>query len=48
MLPIQDGDVFQTFADISNFMEEFDHKVTTSISVGVTKFINWYMNYYKK
>ena len=48
MLPIQDGDVFQTFADVSNFMEEFDHKVTTSISVGVTKFINWYMNYYKK
>ena len=45
MLPIQDGDVFQTFADVSNFMKEFDYKPTTSVKIGVKKFFNWFINY---
>ena len=45
MLPIQDGDVFQTYADVSNFMKEFDYKPTTSVKIGVKKFINWFINY---
>ena len=45
MLPIQDGDVFQTYADVSEFMEEFDYVSTTSIMIGVAKFVNWFINY---
>ena len=44
MLPIQDGDVFQTYADVSEFMEEFDYVPTTSIMIGVAKFVNWFIN----
>ena len=45
MLPIQDGDVFQTYADVSEFMEEFDYLSTTTIKKGVAKFVSWFINY---
>ncbi len=46
-LPIQPGDVTDTFADVSDLVDEFDYKPSTNINEGVSKFVKWYMNYYK-
>jgi UDP-glucuronate 4-epimerase len=46
-LPIQDGDVPETFADVDDLMREVDFKPATSIEVGVGNFIDWYRTYYK-
>jgi UDP-glucuronate 4-epimerase len=45
-LPMQSGDVFETYADISNLSNDFGYKPTTNIETGVSKFINWYSEYY--
>lgn len=42
-LPMQDGDVYRTYADVSDLMEDFDFKPDTPISEGLEKFVSWYM-----
>jgi UDP-glucuronate 4-epimerase len=44
-LPMQPGDVCQTYADISNLAEDFDFKPSISIDVGLCRFVEWYNNY---
>ena len=46
-MPIQDGDVPETYADVDDLMREIDFKPSTEIEVGVGKFVDWYMDYYK-
>ena len=46
-LPMQDGDVEATFADVDELMREVDFKPATSIETGLTKFVEWYKQYYK-
>lgn len=46
-LPLQDGDVEETYADISDLERETGFKPSTSIDTGIEKFVNWYRNYYK-
>jgi UDP-glucuronate 4-epimerase len=46
-LPIQDGDVPETYADVEDLMREVDFKPSTDIETGVGKFIDWYREYYK-
>ena len=46
-MPIQDGDVPETFADVDALMEAVDFKPATSIETGVGNFIDWYKGYYK-
>jgi len=46
-LPLQQGDVPETFADVSDLIAEVDFKPETPIEVGVGKFIDWYLSYYK-
>jgi len=46
-LPMQDGDVEATFADVDDLMREVDFKPSTSIETGLTKFVEWYKQYYK-
>jgi UDP-glucuronate 4-epimerase len=46
-LPLQDGDVPETFADVEDLMREVDFKPATSIEEGVGKFIDWYLDYNK-
>jgi len=41
-LPMQDGDVHETFADIKETTELIGYKPTTTIQDGIPKFINWY------
>ncbi len=45
-LPMQPGDVYQTYADVSALMEDFDFKPETPLSVGLERFVQWYRTYY--
>lgn len=45
-MPIQDGDVPETYADVDDLMREIDFKPSTEIEVGVGKFVDWYLDYY--
>jgi UDP-glucuronate 4-epimerase len=47
LVPLQPGDVPDTYADVSDLETEFKFKPTTSIEEGVSNFVNWYRNYYK-
>lgn len=46
MLPMQQGDVFETFADISALEQLVGYKPTTKIEEGVEKFAKWFRTYY--
>ena len=46
LLPLQPGDVIDTYADIQDLVKDFDYKPSTTINEGVVKFIKWYKNYY--
>jgi UDP-glucuronate 4-epimerase len=46
-LPLQDGDVPETYADVEDLMREVGFKPATPIEIGVGKFIDWYREYYK-
>ena len=46
-LPIQPGDVPDTFADIEDLKNDFNFQPSTSLNDGVKKFIDWYFDYYK-
>jgi UDP-glucuronate 4-epimerase len=46
-LPIQKGDVPETYADIDDLESVAGFKPSTSIEEGVDKFIDWYLDYYK-
>jgi UDP-glucuronate 4-epimerase len=48
LLPIQEGDVPETFADIDDLIRDVGFKPATSIEEGIEKFIIWYTEYYKK
>jgi UDP-glucuronate 4-epimerase len=41
-LPMQPGDVYQTYADVSDLMKDFGFKPDTPIEVGLAKFVEWY------
>ena len=46
-LPLQPGDVPDTFADIKNLKTKFNYKPKTNVINGVKKFVNWFKYYYK-
>lgn len=45
--PMQDGDVLETYADVSETKEHVGYAPTTTIKEGVPKFVEWYKDYYK-
>ena len=45
-LPMQDGDVKNTFADTSDLVKEINFAPKTPIKEGIRKFIDWYIDYY--
>lgn len=47
-LPMQAGDVYQTYADITDLEKDFNFHPTTSLEDGLAKFASWYKGYYKK
>jgi len=44
-LPLQDGDVPETYADIDDLVRDFGFKPNTTIDEGIEKFVEWYMEY---
>lgn len=46
-LPMQPGDVYQTYADVSDLMQDFDFKPSTTIREGLLSFAKWYKEYYR-
>lgn len=47
LLPLQPGDVLDTYADVEDLVNEFGYKPTTSVKDGVDQFAVWYQNFYK-
>jgi UDP-glucuronate 4-epimerase len=47
LMPLQEGDVPETYADIEDLEREVHFKPSTPIEIGIENFINWYMDYYK-
>ena len=45
-LPMQPGDVYETYADVSELMRDYDFKPSTTIEEGLDKFAEWFLNYY--
>ncbi len=48
LLPIQQGDVPDTYADVSDLISDFDYKPDTILEIGVRNFVEWYKNFYRK
>lgn len=46
-LPMQPGDVYRTYADVSELEKDFGFKPQTDIRTGLKKFAAWYKEYYK-
>ena len=45
LLPLQPGDVLDTYADIDDLIKDFDYKPKISIQQGIENFVYWYKKY---
>jgi UDP-glucuronate 4-epimerase len=48
LLPLQPGDVPDTFADIDDLVRDTGYRPATPIETGVQRFVEWYCDYYKR
>lgn len=47
MLPMQDGDVPATYADVSDLVEDLGYKPATPVQEGVDRFVDWYLEFFE-
>lgn len=47
LLPLQLGDVPDTYADVSDLIEQFNYKPGTSTEDGIMNFVAWYRDYFE-
>ena len=47
MLPMQAGDVPDTWADTADLVNDVGYQPSTTIEVGIKNFVDWYLDYYK-
>lgn len=47
MLPLQPGDVPDTYANVDDLVEQFHYKPATPVEQGVANFVMWYRDYCK-
>ena len=47
LLPMQDGDVYRTWADITDLQRNYGYTPTTKIQDGISDFGKWYTTYYE-
>jgi UDP-glucuronate 4-epimerase len=47
LLPMQPGDVPDTYADVADLIKDTGYKPETSIETGVKRFVSWYRDYYQ-
>ncbi len=46
-LPLQTGDVPDTYADVNDLVEQFNYKPSTTVDEGIARFTRWYLEYYE-
>ena len=46
LLPLQPGDVPETFADIDDLVRDVGYRPATPIETGVRRFVEWFCEYY--
>jgi UDP-glucuronate 4-epimerase len=46
-LPLQAGDVRDTYANVDDLVDQFHYKPATPIEDGISRFVNWYRDYFK-
>ena len=46
LLPLQPGDVPDTYADVDDLVEQFGYKPSMSVNQGVENFALWYKKYH--
>jgi len=47
LLPLQPGDVPDTYADVKDLVDDVAYRPATPVEVGVERFVNWYRDYYQ-
>jgi len=47
LLPMQPGDVPDTYADVSSLVEDTGYQPSTDVETGVRAFVDWYREFYK-
>ena len=47
MLPLQPGDVPDTYANVEDLVADFGYKPATTVGDGIGRFVDWYRGYYK-
>lgn len=47
LLPLQDGDVPDTYANVDDLVDQFQFKPATTIEEGIDHFVTWYRDYFK-
>jgi UDP-glucuronate 4-epimerase len=48
LLPMQPGDVAETYADVGDLMRDAGFRPSTSIADGISRFIEWYRAHYRQ
>jgi UDP-glucuronate 4-epimerase len=46
LLPLQQGDVADTWADIDDLQRDAGYRPATPVDVGIRRFVDWYLDYY--
>ena len=46
LLPLQPGDVPDTYADVEALIEDVNYKPSTSVEEGIANFVKWYRDFY--
>ena len=47
LLPLQPGDVPDTYANVEDLVEDTGYKPATTVEDGIANFVKWYKDYYK-
>ena len=47
LLPLQPGDVPDTYADVSDLVRDTGYQPSTSVAEGVARFVTWYRDFYR-
>jgi UDP-glucuronate 4-epimerase len=47
LLPMQPGDVLETYADVDDLMQDVGFRPSTPITTGIARFVEWYRSYYQ-
>jgi UDP-glucuronate 4-epimerase len=47
MLPLQAGDVPDTWADVEDLVNDVGYRPATPVEVGVARFVDWYLDYHQ-